>query len=244
LAKPKFKLTPILRRAIPTIACINSAADENLKANFDQLVSALQIFLDNCFAPIWGTPAKLVTSKVGINNAWTLIFPDDANAASKDNGLHQMTLNGCPLAKVFVKSTLSAHEKVSVAACHELAEMLVDPGVNMWADGPKGTLWAYEVCDAVEETTFRIERTFMSDFVYPAYFELFRTNDPESSQFDYLKRVKEPFQLLSGGYSSIRNGKMIKEIFGSNGKKRRFEREDRRLHRSEYRRTIVQSRCR
>jgi hypothetical protein len=38
----------------------------------------------------------------------------------------------------------------------------------------------------------------VSDFVFPSWFESFR--QPGSTQFDYSKKIEEPFQLLPGGY--------------------------------------------
>src|SRR5262249_46302214 len=144
--------------------------------------------------------------------AWTMVFldkPDAPNAL----GYHDLTKHGLPLSKIFVEPTLAAGEQVSVTACHELAEMMIDPAINLWSDGPKGKLYAYEMCDAVEEETFLIDGIAMSDFVYPAYFELFRK--PHSAQFDYLNKVTRPFELLHGGYSLVRQGTKVTEIFGS-----------------------------
>ena len=73
----------------------------------------------------------------------------------------------------------------------------------------------------------------MTDFVYPSYFEGFRKQG--TVQFDRLKNVNKPFQILSGGYQIIfKNGKWS-QIFGSEAKKKRFMKEDRRGHRSEQR---------
>ena len=44
----------------------------------------------------------------------------------------------------------------------------------------------------------------MSNFVYPAYFEDF--HKPGSVKFDHLKKVKKPFQILTGGYQIIFKG--------------------------------------
>jgi len=66
-----------------------------------------------------------------------------------------------------------------------------------------GTLYAYEVCDACESDTFgyTIGKVLVSDFVYPAWFESFRT--PNSTQFDREGHIVRPFQLLSGGYIGV-----------------------------------------
>ena len=216
---------------IPTIACINNATVP-LGVNFKALVAALQKFVDSSFAPVWGTPAKLVRSDKFIAGAWAIVFLDNADVQDA-LGYHDLTPDGLPLSKVFVQTTLQVGQKVSVTASHELAEMLVDPAINLCATGPKGLIYAYETADAVEEEEFAIDGVAMSDFVYPAWFEGFRKTG--SAQFDYLKKVKKPFQILKGGYMSVfKNGRWT-QIFGSAAKKRRFSREDRRGHRSEAR---------
>jgi hypothetical protein len=221
--------------ANPTIACINKATVE-LGVDFDALIAALQKFLDECFVPVWGTPAKPIKAEKPMPGAWTMIFLDDADSPGA-LGYHDLTKNGLPLAKVFVKTTLKIGDKVSATACHELAEMLIDPAVNLWSDGPGGTLYAYEMCDAVEDEEFLIDGIAMSDFVYPAYFELFRKAN--SAQFDYLKKVSKPFQILKGGYSLVRMGTKAKQIFGSKAKEKKFQKEDRREHRSQYRMALL-----
>jgi hypothetical protein len=227
----KIVMAAFNQGAVPTIACINNATVD-LGVDFDKLTSALQKYLDECFVPIWGTPAKLVKATKPLSGAWTMVFLDDADAPDA-LGYHDLTKNGLPLSKVFVKTTLKVDDKVSVTASHELAEMMVDPAVNLWVDGPQGTIYAYEMCDAVEEEEFVIDGISMSDFVYPAYFEAFRK--PNSVQFDYLKKVTKPFQILKGGYSLVRSGTKVKQVFGSKAKENKFRMEDRTEHRTQYR---------
>ena len=217
--------------AMPTISFVNQARTA-LGVDLKKLVVALQKFLDNHFVPVWGAPAKLRVADAPMPGAWTVVFLDEPDAPNA-LGYHDLTVNGFPLSKVFVKPTLKIGDKVSVTACHELAEMLIDPAINMWADGPNNSLYAYEMCDAVEEEEFDIDGIAMSDFVYPAYFENFRK--PNSTQFDHLKKVTRPYQILAGGYSIVRKGDQETQIFGSPEKKEKFAREDRRFHRSYYR---------
>jgi hypothetical protein len=112
--------------------------------------------------------------------------------------------------------------------------MLVDPAINMWTVGPQaGTFYAYESADPVEEESFTLDGFEMTDFVYPSYFEDF--HKPGATQFDYMKKVEKPFQILKGGYQIIfRKGKES-QVFGSKTKEKRFSKEDRRGHRSESR---------
>jgi len=232
MAPPKLVMKAFNQGAVPTIACINKAKTD-LGVDFDKLVPALQTFLDDCFVRVWGTPAKLIKATKPQSGCWTMVFLDRAD--DKDAlGYHDMQKNNLPLSKIFVKATLADGDKISVTACHELAEMMVDPAINLWADGPGGRLYAYEMCDAVEEEEFEIDGIAMSDFVYPAYFEKFRK--PKSAQFDYLNKVARPFQLLRGGYAIVNHRGRVNEIYGSPAKRRRFGKEDRRFHRSFYRR--------
>jgi hypothetical protein len=235
---PNPKPGLIAVRPTPTIVCINEAT-EDLGVDFDRLICALQKYLDAHFVPVWGTPARLVKGKKPRRGTWTLMFLDNQDSPkAKRNGwvgLHH--LEGDPFAKVFVKSVLASDEKVSVAASHELAEMLVDPGINLWCAGPKGLLYAYEVCDAVEEVEFRVDGIPMCNFVYPAYFDMSRT--PRSVKFDHKKKLNRPFQLLPNGYASVlRKGKKD-VIYGSPVKKEHFKKERREGHRSERREELM-----
>ena len=217
--------------AVPQIACVNKAT-VNLGVTFKKLVSAMQKFMDQCFVPVWGAPAKLVAAKSVPAGAWAILFLDNADQADA-LGYHDLTKDGLPLSKVFVKTTLADGQKVSVTACHELAEMMIDPAINLWAEAPNGAFYAYEMSDAVEEEEFLVDGIAMSDFVYPAYFEGFRK--PNSVQFDYLKKVRRPFQILKGGYAIVSKSGKTTQIFGSAAKGKRFGKEDRRQHRSQFR---------
>lgn len=218
--------------AVPTIACFNKAT-EALGVDFDALIAAMQTYIDEFVAPVWGTPAKLVKTTGFKKGAWAMVFLDNADQPDA-LAYHDLTPDGLPEAKVFVKTTLDDNQLVSVSASHELVEMLVDPATNMMTTGPSPKLmYAYESADPVEELTFRVDGIEMSDFVYPAYFETF--HKPGSVRFDHQNKVKKPFQILSGGYQIIfKNGKWT-QVFGSEAKKKRFSREDRRGHRSEQR---------
>jgi len=216
----------------PTIACFNKAKTP-LGVDFDKLIAAMQQYVDKHVAPVWGTPAKLVKSTDFLKDAWAMVFLDDADAPGA-LAYHDLTPSGLPLSKVFVRTTIDNGDLVSVSASHELVEMLVDPAINLMTTGPNPKLvYAYESADPVEDLNFKVTGIPMSDFVYPAYFEVF--HKPKSVKFDHLNKVKKPFEILSGGYQIIfENGKW-KQIFASEAKVKRFAKEDRRGHRSELR---------
>ena len=216
----------------PTIAFVNLATAP-LGVDLTKLVSVLEKQLQQDFVAIWGYPAKLYETKTPKADDWQVVFLDDADTANA-LGYHDITKNGQPISKVFVKTTLAAGEKISATTSHEVMEMLIDPGAQLWAQGANGTFYAYEMCDAVEDTEYEIDGVAVSNFVHPSFFESWHA--PRSAQFDHLKLVAQPFQTLRNGYQIVSNGTVAKEIFGSRPKMRHFlEVEDRTLHRSEYR---------
>jgi hypothetical protein len=216
----------------PTIACFNKATTP-LQVDLDNLIAAMQTYVDDFVAPVWGTPAKLVRSDDFIPGAWAVVFLDDADAPNA-LAYHDLTPDGLPQSKVFVRTTLASGDLVSVSASHELVEMLVDPAINLMTTGPDRRLvYAYESADPVEALSFEVNGIPMSNFVYPAYFEEF--HQPNSIRFDAMDAITQPFQILKGGYQiTFRSGKWS-QIFGSDDKARAFSKEDRRGHRSEQR---------
>jgi len=231
-ARPK--LGAFNQGAVPTIACIN-AAKTPLGVDFARLVTALREYTDRFVAPVWGTPAKLVSATRPLKGAWALVFLDDADVAGA-LAYHDLTPEGLPLSKVFVRTTLRAGELVSISASHELAEMLVDPAINLMTTGPDPrATYAYETADPCEAFAFPVAGIPMSDFVYPSYFEAFRP--PRSVKFDHMGKVSRPFEILRGGYQIVFKGGRWSNVFakGDATKRRAFAKEDRRGHRSEQR---------
>ncbi len=198
---------------IPTISILNLAT-EPLGVDLDALIAALQEYVDKHFAPVWGSPCQLVRAanqNIPAGN-WALTFFDDADTAGA-LGYHDLTPDGFPLSKIFVRTTIQDGEQVSVTAAHELAEMLVDPGIQMGAYGPGDVWYAYETADAVERESFPVQGIPLSDFVYPAWFEAF--HKPNSTKFDHQGLCTRPFQILKGGYMPIYQRGRWTQIFGS-----------------------------
>jgi hypothetical protein len=221
---------------VPKIAVFNKAATP-LGVDLDALIAAMQTFIDRDVVPVWGTPAKLVKSTGFIAGHWAMVFLDNADQPGA-LAYHDLTPDGLPEAKVFVQTTIQNHDLVSVSASHELVEMLVDPAINLLSTGPDPkTIYAYESADPVEELSYPVDGIAMTDFVYPSYFETFHKSN--SVQFDRLKKVTKPFQILSGGYQIIFKSGKWTQIYGSEAKKKRFQKEDRRGHRSEQRKRML-----
>jgi hypothetical protein len=205
-----------------TIACINKATVD-LGVPFDKLTAALQKCYDQHFLPVWGYPVKLYNTKAAKPSDWQFMYFDDADTAGA-LGYHDLTHDGQPISKVFVKTTIKDGELVSVTACHELFEMVIDPIANLWAEAADGTEYAY---------TFEVDGIAMSNFVHPAWFEPFK--HPPGTKFDHLGLLRKPFSMTKGGYVIIKKKGKVSEVFGSKAKEKRFARENRVGHRSEYR---------
>lgn len=221
----------------PTIGVVNLATVD-LGVDCDKLIAALQKFLDEHFVPIWGYPAKLVRYpdvKSIPADAWQFLFINDADTAGA-LGYHDLTKNGQPVSKVFVKTTIGDGQLVSVTAAHELAEMTIDPGAQLWAQRKDGAFIAYEMSDPVEEQTFNIDGIEMSNFVYPSYFEPW--HKAKSRKFDHLGLLTKPFQIAKGGYLIVSHNGKTTEVFGSKAKAKRFAKEQRTGHRSEFRKPL------
>lgn len=188
------------------IAVINQSTVVKDDKNLAKVVAALQKQVSRDFMPAWGIDADLRLIPPGGKPAageWWLTILDDADQAGA-LGYHDLTSKGMPLGKVFAKTDLTYGETWSCTASHELLEMLGDPNINLTVLEERtngGRLYAYEVCDACEDEKFAytIDGVLVSDFVFPSWFESFRKTGP----FDFKKKIKKPFQLLSGGYIGV-----------------------------------------
>jgi hypothetical protein len=218
-----------------SVACINKAT-VSLGVPFDKLTATLQKCYDLYFLPVWGYPLKLYITKTPKRSDWQFVYFDNADAAGA-LGYHDLTKDGQPVSKVFVKTTLADNQLVSVTACHELFEMAIDPLANLWAEAEDGTEYAYEMCDAVEDDTFLVDGIRMSNFVHPSWFEPFK--HPKGIKFDHLGLLEKPFSMTKGGYVIVKKNGKVQEDFASKAKKKRFEMEHRQGHRSEHRKPTV-----
>lgn len=187
---------------MPThIAVINEATVFS-DAEAQALIGPLQTQWNRDLLPIWFVDdARLVWVPKGkkppAGYQW-LVFLDDSDQAGA-LAYHDLTDQGLPLSKVFCKTILDASDSISVAASHELLEMAVDPWLNIAAQDPKGTFWAQEIADPVEDQQYgyMIDNVRVSDFVTPDWF----AHKASSKHLDFGHNETAPFQILSGGYA-------------------------------------------
>jgi hypothetical protein len=83
--------------------------------------------------PIWGVDeANFTFVAKGVRPAqgeWWIVFLDDSDQAGA-LAYHDLTTEGLPLSKVFVRTIQADNASVSVGATHEMCEMAVDPWLN------------------------------------------------------------------------------------------------------------------
>src|SRR5690242_3931498 len=113
-------------------------------------------------------------------------------------GYHDETPNGKPFVKVFPLLDKKDGADLSMTISHEMCETLADPNGARAAQWKDGRFWAYEVCDAVEETSYLIDGVKVSNFVLPPYFEpVVRLT---GLKLDWMGMCKKPLEILPGGY--------------------------------------------
>ena len=152
--------------------------------------------------------ATAAAAPAGAVLAYFLYNSDVAGAL----GYHDVDPNGNPYIRVFVETilsnngtTLTGSLSVSVCAGHEADEEDVDPSCTSTATAANGDVWALEVGDPVESSSYNItvadgSVVAVSDFVYPSFF------DPQgTAPFDHTGVVTAPFTIAQGGYAIINN---------------------------------------
>jgi len=186
---------------MPQIAVINeSTAFAN--ADVQNMLPAFDQQWNKDLEPIWGvepaTFAYLPKGQAPAAGTWWVVFLDDSDQANA-LAYHDLTNDGLPISKVFVKTILADKASVSVGATHEICEMAVDPWLNSAYQDPQGVFWAGEVCDPVEDDQYgyQIGTILVTDFVTPNWF----AHQHAQAEIDLKGHAKAAFQVLSGGYA-------------------------------------------
>lgn len=202
------------------IAVINHSTENSLAPPIlEQMVAAVQLQICEHYTDLWQSgPVDIrVTTMEGalIDEDIIAVF-DNADQAGV-LGYHDVTPSGSPYGKVFVRPILDNEgtliqgpNSISVTLSHEVLEMIGDPYVNFWADGPDGKEFALELGDAVEGDSYDIDGVSVSNFIGPRWF-----NQNGPGPYDWMKKLSKPFTMTQGGYLIVRENGNVKQIFGS-----------------------------
>lgn len=167
-----------------------------------KMLPAFQQQWNRDLQPIWGVEEATFTfvpkRHKPANGSWWVVFLDNSDQADA-LAYHDLTNEGLPISKVFVKTILSDHASVSVGATHEICEMAVDPWLNSAYQDPQGVFWAGEVCDPVEDDQYgyQIDGILVTDFVTPNWF----AHQHARKVFDFKRHNTKAFEVLTGGYA-------------------------------------------
>jgi hypothetical protein len=113
-------------------------------------------------------------------------------------GYHDQTPDGNPFIRVFPILDKQDGGDLSVTISHEVCEALADPNGARAAQWKDGRFWAYEVCDAVEATSYVIDGVKVSNFCLPPFFE--PVANLSGLKLDWMGLCKQPLEILPGGY--------------------------------------------
>jgi hypothetical protein len=128
-------------------------------------------------------------------------------------GYHDTNHRGIPYGFVFTELSRQLGEHWSVTLSHEALELIGDPEVNLLVQGPhpadpkKVVFHWYEMCDAVQAETYKLDGVEVANFVLPLYFtgseEIGGRNDFLSRK--YKKAPLRSFSINPGGYIGFFN---------------------------------------
>ncbi|MGI8639881.1 MAG: hypothetical protein ACR2MG_07990 [Pyrinomonadaceae bacterium] len=178
---------------------------ETTKVSFSDVAlasAALQKQVLRDFTPIWNESAtvdafpKLEDVPLG---SWAVIIRDDIGFPGAA-GIH-LDNEGQPFALVQFGTTWQ------LTTSHEILEMLADPFGNRLASGDsikpgQGKVqYLVEVCDPSEDFQFgyRVNGIRLSDFYTTNFFDPMKKSN---TQYSFTEAIKEPRQVLKGGYLS------------------------------------------
>ncbi len=208
---------------LPEIAVYNFSAKSD--ADVQTAIRAVNRQVLEDFAPVWGgayvcslknsaftgAPGEEIADEPIAADA-AMYIVDEAHLAGAA-GYHDRNGGEIPFGFVFLESN-----QWTVTLSHEVLELIIDPLANCFVPGPdprggnNTVLHSYEVCDAVERTTYLIDGVRVSNFVTPQYFA---DGDGAGTRNDFLGTNLESFGALPGchlGFFDLATGSFVFHI--------------------------------
>lgn len=197
--------------SVPDIAIINFSSIPD--GEVQNVLRAINRQVTEDFMPIWGSGHICKLHASAFDPAHPDILKEDPVPAegviylvndphiAGALGYHDMNNAEIPVGFVF-----TALGDWTVTLSHEVLELIIDPTVNIFVPGPdprdpdNAAAWlfhTYEVCDAVERTTYEIDHVPVSNFVTPQYF---RQGDAAGTRNDFLGVGVDSFGVTDGSH--------------------------------------------
>ena len=211
--------------SIPSIAVINFSTQLN-DQDIQRAIRSVNRQVVEDFLPVWGAgrvlklhepvsdPADIDTLAIEPVYADSVIYLVDEGLLAGALGFHDLNARDLPFGFVFV---LDATDW-TVTLSHEVLELIIDPTVNLFVPGPDPrnpanlVLHTYEVCDAVERATYRIDEIDVSNFLTPSYFTI---GDARGTRNDFLGVGISSFGVIRNSHIAfldLSTGNFVTEI--------------------------------
>lgn len=205
------------------ISVINFTHGKVTDEEVQQTIRAINRQIAEDFTPYWGLGATVrLEGEIGsrpnhqqpveMRGDAVLYLWDDADVPNA-LGYHDRNNDGIPYGFVFTELSAQVGENWTVTLSHEALELIADPEVNLLVAGPhpgdptKEVYHWYEMCDAVQDETYKIDGIEVSNFVLPLYFT---SGEERGGRNDFLCREHQGKTLQSyginpGGYIGFFN---------------------------------------
>lgn len=201
------------------------------------IAHAVQAQVDFDFSPTWRrfpVPVRFLPAVETLEKGDIVLTLEDRDRNKTGTlGFHDEA-GDLPQGVVFVDPILAAGgtvlgdpkgkpglDTVSSVISHEALEILGDPSLNLWVDGPDGDQYSLEVSDPVQEILYGIEIRHegrprfvtVSDFVTPEWFDI--EVGTKRDRYSYQGAVKKPFTKTEGGYFIVRSSRGRERVMGT-----------------------------
>ena len=202
--------------SLPTISVINFSTNLSDQQIQDAIRTVNRQIVED-FMPIWGAGRRLVLHaspflrQAPLNSqdlenhpvrGESVIYMVDEASLQGALGFHALNAREVPFGFVFTDFL----DGWTVTLSHEALELIIDPTANVFVPGPdprdpdnlsKFVWHTYEVCDAVERTSYMIDDLSVSNFLTPSYFA---EGDALGTRNDFLGVGVKSFATTPGSH--------------------------------------------
>src|SRR5689334_12337313 len=167
------------------ISLINHSNGKISDAEIHRTIRAVNRQISEDFEPYWGFGARLrLEGKTGRKRGYdaadmrgdAVLYLRDVVKMRDVEGFHDQAFRGVPYGFVVLELSDKLKEAWTVTRSHEARELLADPEANLLVQGPhpddpkRRVFHWFEMCDAVQSESYKIDGIAVSNFVLPLYF--------------------------------------------------------------------------
>lgn len=205
------------------ISVINHTNGQITDEQLQNAIRAINRQISEDFEPYWSLGAELrLEGKSGLKpkkqsiadmRGDAVIYLWDKADIPDALGYHNANNRGIPYGFIFTELSQKVGESWTVTLSHEALELIGDPEVNLLVQGPhpadpqQYVFHWYEMCDAVQAETYKIDEIEVSNFLLPLYFT---GSEEVGGRNDFLGRIHYgktlgSFGVNPGGYIGFFN---------------------------------------